>query len=206
MMSTPRMQQNYTRQRFTPGGVTTEAQAPPQMQMEDQYNALFRQRPVQRPDAGPRASAGYEVIKNEAPIPGPNVNEEAERMEARVRVAQAQALLSPPPMRMVSGPGITPGYMPDVNAMSGIQRKIFLPQGSTQTAAGAEDDTLRQNRNASSFQNFQNESAQRQQIEASGGGGMSGGERADAESGFTSYMQAQALAEADRRRRMSGAR
>lgn len=53
------------------------------------------------------------------------------QLQKSAQIAQLQALTSPPPMRMVSGPGIVPGYMPDVNAMSGIQRQTFLPQGSS---------------------------------------------------------------------------
>lgn len=44
--------------------------------------------------------------------------------------ARRQAMTGGPPMKMQFGPGVIPGYMPDVNAMSGVQRQIFLPGGS----------------------------------------------------------------------------
>ncbi len=87
-----------------------------------------------------------------------------QKAEDTARLAQLNALSGQQPLRMVSGPGITPGYMPDVNAMSGAQRKVFLPDQSSMNASGAADDSSRAARNQGGFQNFMDETAQRNAI------------------------------------------
>lgn len=51
----------------------------------------------------------------------------ARGQQASMRTAQYQAATGAPPMRMVTGPGVIPGYMPDVNRYTGIQRQAYLP-------------------------------------------------------------------------------
>src|SRR5690349_9715145 len=36
----------------------------------------------------------------------------------------------PAPLRMVTGPGVIPGYVQDVNAMNAYQRQAYLPQNA----------------------------------------------------------------------------
>lgn len=49
----------------------------------------------------------------------------------RDELLQMQARQQPAPMRMVTGAGITPGYVMDTNAMNAYQRQAYLPQGSS---------------------------------------------------------------------------
>lgn len=83
--------------------------------------------------------------------PGP-----MDHLQDEAKAAQLRAVSGPPPMRVVSGPGIVPGYMPDVNAMSGAQRQMFLPNNSQgDPDADARGEAQRRALDAMSFQNFQ---------------------------------------------------
>lgn len=55
---------------------------------------------------------------------------EAAREEALNRALAAKAARAPAPMKMVQGAQIMPGYVMDPNAMSAIQRQMFLPGSS----------------------------------------------------------------------------
>ena len=64
---------------------------------------------------------------------GPRTNPDEEllkQMQVRQAMIELQQQNQPPPMRMVSGAQIRPGYAMDPNAMSAYQRKLFLPQSS----------------------------------------------------------------------------
>jgi hypothetical protein len=128
---------------YQPHGSTTTAEGPdyaysspltPEVQSLIQSLFLARLRAAQRPrpsiSAAPApVSAGPApaTMTSTADTLTPNERIAAMREEA-AKAYQYQAMTSPPPMRMVSGAQINPGYMPDVNAMSGIQRSIYLPQ------------------------------------------------------------------------------
>ena len=56
----------------------------------------------------------------------------------RDEIMQMQARQNPAPMRMVTGAGITPGYVMDTNAMNAYQRQAYLPQNSTRAFTPAE--------------------------------------------------------------------
>lgn len=68
----------------------------------------------------------------------PAAKSDLERAKERDELLQIQARQQPPPMRMVTGPGITPGYVMDVNAMNAYQRAAYLPSNST-VAYGPQD-------------------------------------------------------------------
>lgn len=120
---------------------------------------LTAQRAAADREAYERARAG-EAAKRQAQREGrmerEHQEDRASQKVAAARAAQMQqqrdrfegakmsAAMRPPPMRMVSGPQIIGGYMPDVNAMSGIQREIFLPQGSKQEASESDVTRARQ--------------------------------------------------------------
>lgn len=77
----------------------------------------------------------------------------------RAQLAQLRAVSGQAPMRMVQGAGITPGYMPDTNAMNGAQRAAFLPNNSQMTGGPGQDT------DPNAFRRFQQESAYRRQIQ-----------------------------------------
>lgn len=139
---------------------------------------LRRRRPMAI--AGPRAMPT--VVERPAREPNPESHQSKsrlEQMEESARMAQLQAMMAPPPMRMVSGPGIIPGYMPDVNAMNYYQRQAYLPKESSMNAVGAVDDTARSDRNQGEFQNFMTTTDQRRAIEKRGGGSAGPDESAE---------------------------
>jgi hypothetical protein len=82
--------------------------------------------------------------------------------------ADEQALSQGPPLRMISGPGITPGYGMDTNAMNGRQRRAFLPNGSSMNASGAVDDSERARRDGEGFAGHQNDVARRRATDSRG--------------------------------------
>ena len=104
-----------------------------------------------------REQSAYAQRNNVADHGGSTLLDNERQMAA---VAQAQAMNRPPPMRMVQGAGITPGYMPDVNAMTGAQRQAFLPN-SSQMAQGPSD-------NGTSFGDFARESDYRRLAQGRG--------------------------------------
>jgi hypothetical protein len=50
------------------------------------------------------------------------------RAQTQMTEAQAAAARRAPPLKLQFGPGLKPGYMPDVTRMSGAQRQMYLPQ------------------------------------------------------------------------------
>lgn len=56
--------------------------------------------------------------------------QDARTMALRDAELQRQAMQNPAPMRMVTGPGVIPGYVQDVNAMNAYQRRAYLPNSS----------------------------------------------------------------------------
>jgi len=74
-------------------------------------------------------------------------------LRERDDIMQMQARQNGAPMRMVTGAGITPGYVMDTNAMNAYQRQAYLPSGSAMIAPGAAglDD-------GRDFENFQRSS------------------------------------------------
>lgn len=66
-------------------------------------------------------------------------DENFKRAQQRDALLQMQARQNPAPMRMVTGPGIIPGYVQDTNAMNAYQRQAYLPKESAQ-AYGPEDE------------------------------------------------------------------
>lgn len=67
--------------------------------------------------------------------------------EDRARIAQLRAISGPAPVRMTTFGGSINGWTPDVTAMSGAQRKVFLPEDS-RAAPGGADTILDQQRAA----------------------------------------------------------
>jgi hypothetical protein len=56
---------------------------------------------------------------------------------------ELEAMMSPPPMRMTTfASGANNGYTPDVSAMSGIQRQIYLPKESSVTSGGLTESQM----------------------------------------------------------------
>jgi len=73
--------------------------------------------------------------------PRPSKHEmDDEFAERAARRAQLNAAASPPPMRMVTGPGIIPGYTMDVNAMNAYQRQLYLPKDAGVAREGLTPD------------------------------------------------------------------
>ena len=67
---------------------------------------------------------------------GGGIDAAADYMAKRRKIMEDDAATRPAPMRMINGgPGISQGYTMDVNAMSGDQRKMFLPQNSQMSPA-----------------------------------------------------------------------
>lgn len=177
---------NYAKQKYLPGGSMIEAQAPafPVRQTNSALlEALLRKRqPLGRAAVPPRQI--QRSTPEVAVVPGAR---EAAAAEARARVIQANAVSQPQPLRMVGGPGIVPGYTPDVLAMSPIQRKLFLPSESAMRPGGA--DTMA-DAVAAQQPSWETQVAQRQSIEARGGNAYSGSEMAANESGLAEYLAA----------------
>lgn len=64
------------------------------------------------------------------------IDAEADYMAKRRKIMEDDEATRPAPMRMINGgPGISQGYTMDVNAMSGNQRRMFLPQNSQMSPA-----------------------------------------------------------------------
>lgn len=101
------------------------------------------------------------------------------RLDAMRRGAemhQLQSMMAPAPKKFISGAGIVPGYIDDVEAMSGTQRQMFLPQNSTgNPAADAAAQGQRQENDVNADAAFQAMVQRRRAIEALGGGPSYGG-------------------------------
>jgi hypothetical protein len=83
-------------------------------------------------DARPVASMAAAPSRDEmASGPSP-IDKQLAYAQKEDQLLQMQARQNPAPMRMVTGAGIIPGYVPDTNAMNAYQRQAYLPQGSTQ--------------------------------------------------------------------------
>lgn len=174
-MPTPlRKVQLNAMQKYIPGGSYTEANVGvPSAGVN--YDAprvpLGARRAAAAAPSRRKASPGHES-------PG-GIDGQLDYMEKRARLLQMQAMEQPQPLRMVSGPGIVPGYMPDTLAMNGMQRQVYLPKGSDMTAVGAADDTARSDREQSEFQNFMTQTDQRRATERRGGGAAGADEAAE---------------------------
>lgn len=63
--------------------------------------------------------------------PRTSIKTNMDHLRDRDEIMQMQAAQQPAPMRMVTGPGVTPGYVMDPNAMNAYQRELYLPKNST---------------------------------------------------------------------------
>jgi hypothetical protein len=54
----------------------------------------------------------------------------AQRAALEQIIMRSQAASNPPPMRLVTGAGVNPGYVLDPNAMNAYQRQLYLPQAT----------------------------------------------------------------------------
>lgn len=100
---------------------------------EERRAGRSQERPRKSSGGDGGSSARYEApVRQEAPRLSPN--EQALRnAQIRAEILRLKAMENPAPMRMVTGAGITPGYMMDVNAMNAYQRQAYLPTGSSFT-------------------------------------------------------------------------
>ena len=123
--------------RSGPGGVTTTARgndyaySPLSAESRASLEQMLRARQAaMRPAAAARPTA---TVKESPYANDPNLKlrQAAEAAELHNRIVAAQAMERPAPTRLVTGPNVTPGYVMDPNAMSAIQRKLFLPDSAT---------------------------------------------------------------------------
>lgn len=70
-------------------------------------------------------------------------DENFKRAQQRDALLQMQARQNPAPMRMVTGPGIIPGYVQDTNAMNAYQRQAYLPQAAGRQLAPEDEARAR---------------------------------------------------------------
>lgn len=103
-------------------------------------------------------------------------NQSDQRFRGNVQDLQLQAMQAenaaasaPPPMRLVSGAGYSPGYVQDTNAMNSYQRRMFLPNDSRMNASGAADDSARQQRNDDDFAAHNERVRRNRALESQGG-------------------------------------
>ncbi len=139
---------------YTPTGSLTKANVGVPSAGVNLDPELFRRRRLPPPSMrGPLAAPP--PVQRERAVATEGGPSSISNLEEAARAAQLRAISEPPPLRMVSGPGIVPGYMPDVLAMSGAQRQVFLPQNSTndpyRDAAGNE---LKKKSDADDFEAF----------------------------------------------------
>jgi len=67
---------------------------------------------------------------------GPQMNPADQHLadlQRRLEIQKIQAATRPAPQKMLTGPQINPGWVDDPSAMSGIERQMYLPQGSSMT-------------------------------------------------------------------------
>lgn len=156
-------------QSYLPGGGSRSVTAAPASAGggNDELMELFRERarramqpaPTQAPPrvGGTSGPAPRAVSRSYNDSAGNKTPLDVER--ERAEMAQLRAVSSPPPMRMVGGAGIVPGYMPDVNAMNGAQRQMYLPQGSENNPdADVAAEARRRALESLSFSDFQRSS------------------------------------------------
>lgn len=146
---------------YQPGSVTTATEGAPvsggDPQLTSAFHALIAAKlsnalkAAQRPAPAPMASAApvRAMAMDRLGAGGSGGRDEAFRasgpeqllqhLRQRDEIMQQQARQNPAPMRMMTGPGITPGYVMDTNAMNAYQRQAYLPKESAQ-AFGPEDD------------------------------------------------------------------
>lgn len=74
---------------------------------------------------------------------GGGAKSQLQMAQERDQILQMQARQNPAPMRMVTGPGIIPGYVMDTNAMNAYQRAAYLPNNAA-AAYGPEDSARAQ--------------------------------------------------------------
>lgn len=130
------------------GGVTTETSgAPVQHESGDLSgvlatlfaNKLAALDRARTPPPQPIAAAPMRAMAADRLTPAPAerdsgksaIDQQLEYAAKRDALLQMQARQNPAPMRMVTGPGIIPGYVQDTNAMNAYQRQAYLPQGSS---------------------------------------------------------------------------
>jgi hypothetical protein len=127
------------------GGVTTKTSGTPQFQLPDNsemmrlaYEIARRRVAANRAPAAPRlASAGPRMSPADYATPSPwgvgpsGIDSELANAEKRSRIIDLEQANRPAPQRMVSGPGVTPGYVSNPNAMDASQRQAYLPSSSS---------------------------------------------------------------------------
>lgn len=72
-----------------------------------------------------------------------SVGEQAQRLQLQAMQDEQRMLNSGPPLKMLSGFNINPGYIPDTTAMNARQRQAFLPDTAGLSSVGAVEDSLR---------------------------------------------------------------
>jgi hypothetical protein len=91
------------------------------------------ERAVARAPVGPRMSpADFAPSNPNVWGSGPTGDDaQLEYMQKRQAIMDMDQAGRPAPQRMVSGPGVTPGYVSNPNAMDASQRQAFLPSSSS---------------------------------------------------------------------------
>ena len=145
-------------QQYIPGGSQTTVSGGEYAQGPDLMGLLARKL-AQRP--APLQTAPR-VVAPRVQEPSPEqhaAKSPLQLAEERSRILQLQAMENGPPLRMVSGPGIVPGYMPDTLKMNAYQRKIFLPESSTNDPyRDAVANDIEKKGNADEFEEFRKRS------------------------------------------------
>ena len=130
-------------QQYTPGGTQTNtmggsygvAQTP---DLSQYFNAMLKYKMAmeaqQRRAAMPQMQEAPRQYQNDTGIT-PN-DRRMQDMEQEARMAQLQAMMSPPPVKMQGqGFGQIPGWgMADPYTMSGVQRQAYVPDSSMEKA------------------------------------------------------------------------
>ena len=140
---------NYATQYATPGGLGTVAETPQLPTISyptDQLQIVLRERLARQLAAQRAAQQQATAVRYASPVgqaaavegkdSGFDLQDENFRhLQQRDQILQMQARQNPQPMRMVTGAGIIPGYVPDTNAFNSYQRQAYLPNNAGQVTA-----------------------------------------------------------------------
>lgn len=135
---------NYATQYAVPGGSRTVAEAPQLPTTSyptEQLQAAIRERLARQAAAQRAAQQQATAVRYATPVAQAGAVEGRDegfdlqdhnfrRAQQRDAILQMQARQNPAPLRMVTGPGITPGYVHDTNAFNAYQRQAYLPQNA----------------------------------------------------------------------------
>jgi len=160
---------------YTPGGTVGKTDAGPSLpagMTPAQYLAIVRQ--IQARSAAPAGVASPAIGSHaavshaaSAPVirpsatPGVTPGDPNAGLKAEAEAMRLQAMMAPPPMRMTTfASNANNGYMPDVNAMNGFQRQIFLPDKSAQI--GDDTSSTSEGTQQSAYEKWAAENAKRE--------------------------------------------